>query len=118
MKLQIVVYAGTIAMLLSTGTPAFSEPAGSSTMRSGNESAAQPVIPETELPGGKADIPEPHADDPVLQGKSEEVEDSKYLNATVYNINGEEIGKIQQVLKDTKSGVTEYIVFVSKESKL
>jgi hypothetical protein len=28
MKFQIVVYAGTIAMLFSTGTSAFSEPAG------------------------------------------------------------------------------------------
>jgi hypothetical protein len=105
-------------MLFSAGTPAFSEPAGSGNMRSGNESAAQSLTPETELPGGKAGVPESHADDAVPQGNLEEVEDSKYLNATVYNTNGEEIGRIQQVLKDTKTGVTEYIVFVSKESRL
>jgi len=118
MKFQIVVYAGTIAMLFSTGTPAFSEPAGISTIRSVNDSPTQPVLPETELPGREAGVPESHADDAVPQGKLEEVEDSKYLNVTVYNTNGEEIGRIQQVLKDTKMGVTEYIVFVSKESKL
>ena len=118
MKFQIVVYAGTIAMLFSTGTSAFSEPAGLRSIRSGSDSPTQPVLPETELPGGKAGVPESHADDAVPQGNLEEVEDSKYLNATVYNTNGEEIGRIQQVLKDTKTGVTEYIVFVSKESKL
>src|SRR5688500_15829027 len=102
MKFQIVVYAGTIAMLFSTGTSAFSEPAGSTTMRPGNDSPTQPVLPETELPGGKAGVSEPQADDSVPQGKLEEVEDSKYLNVTVYSTNGEEIGKIQQVFKDTK----------------
>jgi hypothetical protein len=76
MKFQIVVYAGTIAMLFSTGTSAFSEPAGLSTIRSGNDSPTQPVLPETELPGGKAGIPEPHVDDSVPQGKLEAVEDS------------------------------------------
>ena len=45
------------------------------------------------------------------------MKDSKYLNASVYGTNGEEIGKIQQVMKDEKTGDIEYVVFVSNESK-
>ena len=116
---HLVVYAGTIALLLGAGSPAFSEPTGSSTMGSGSAQPSQPMVPDkkTDLSGGKSGVPEEYADTPVRQGKLEEVKDSKYLNANVYSTNGEEIGKIQQVLKDTKTGEIEYAVFVSKESK-
>ena len=75
---------------------------------------------ETQVTDGSAPMSEEHADSSVRQGKSDEVEevDSKYLNATVYDSNGQEIGKIQQVLKDTNGGEVEYSVFITKESKL
>lgn len=119
MTRHIALYAGTIAWLLSAGAPAFSESSGSSTMGSGSTQPSQPVVPDkkTDLTGGKSGVPEEYADTPVRQGKLEEVKDSQYLNALVYSQNGEEIGKIQQVLKDTKTGDIEYAVFVSKESK-
>lgn len=119
MTRQMAIYAGTIAFVFATGVPAFSEPSGSSTMGAGGSSPTQPVVPDkkTDLTGGKSGIPEEYADTPVRQGKLEEVKDSKYLNATVYGTNGEEIGKIQQVMKDTKTGDIEYVVFVSNESK-
>ncbi len=53
----------------------------------------------------------------MRQRKLEEVKDSKYLNAAVYGTNGEEVGKIQQVMKDTITGDIEYVVFASNESK-
>jgi sporulation protein YlmC with PRC-barrel domain len=119
MTRQIAIYAGTIAFLLATGGPVFSEPSGSSTMGSGSSSPTQPVIPDkkTDLTGGKSGIPEEYADTPVRQGDLIEMKDSKYLNAPVYSTNGEEIGKIQQVMKDKTTGDIEYVVFVSNESK-
>lgn len=119
MTRHIAIYAGTIAVLLATSGPVMSEPSGSSTMGSGSSTPTQPVIPDkkTDLTGGKSGVPEEYADTPVRQGKLEEMKDSKYLNAKVYSPGGEEIGKIQQVMKDTKTGDIEYVVFVSNESK-
>ena len=119
MKHHMAIYAGTIALLLGGGTPVFSEPTGSSTMGSGSTQPSQPVVPDkkTDLTGGQSGVPEEYADTPVRQGKLEEVKDSQYVNATVYGTNGDELGKIQQVLKDTKTGDIEYAVFVSKDSK-
>ena len=108
---HMVIYAGSIALLLLAGTPVFSEPTGSSTMGSGSTQPSQPMVPDkkTDLTGGKAGVPEDYADTPVRQGKLEEVKDSQYLNASVYSTSGEEIGQIQQVLKDTKTGEIEYV---------
>ena len=119
MTRHLAIYAGTIALLLSAGTPAFSEPTGSSTIGSGSTSPSGGVHPDkkTDLTGGKSGIPEEYADTPVRQGKLEEVKDSKYLNASVFSTSGEEIGKIQQVMKDQTTGDIEYVMFVSNESK-
>jgi sporulation protein YlmC with PRC-barrel domain len=113
------MYAGTIAFLLATSGPVMSEPTGSSTIGSGSTNPTEAVTPDkkTDLTGGKSGIPEEYADTPVRQGKLEEMKDSKYLNATVYSTSGEEIGKIQQVMKDKTTGDIEYVVFVSNESK-
>lgn len=119
MTRQIAIYAGTIAFLLATGGPAFSEPSGSSTMGSGSSTPTQPVIPDkkTDLTGGQSGTPEEYADTPVRQGDLIEMKDSKYVNATVYSTSGQEIGKIQQVMKDKTTGDIEYVVYVSNESK-
>lgn len=112
----IVVYGGSAALLFAAGTPTFSEPTSS---RSVSNTPTPPVTPDkTELADGQLSIPEEDAGIPAQQRKLEEVEDSQYLNATVYRANGEEIGKVQQVLKGTKTGKIEYTVFVSRESKL
>jgi ribosomal 30S subunit maturation factor RimM len=76
------------------------------------------VLTEPDVTGEKAGLPYQSPDTAAQQEEWEEVHDSQVLNATVYSTTGEEIGKIQQVLKDTKSGETEYVVVVSKESKL
>jgi len=126
MTRQIAIYAGTIALVLATTTPGFSQGSmdgGSpdSTMGKGAGTGTPTEPPKTDkrtdLTGGKQGVPEEYADTPVRQGNLIEVKDSKYLNATVYNTHGDEIGKIQQVMKDTKTGDIEYAVFVSNESK-
>jgi hypothetical protein len=106
MTRHIAVYVGTMALVFAGGgIPAFGEP-------------TPPIRTETDLPREEAAVPDQHAETAVQQEKWEEVHDSQLLNATVYGTNGQEIGKIQQVLKDTQSGETEYVVLVSKESQL
>jgi hypothetical protein len=119
MKRHLAIYAGTIAFLLATGGPVLSEPTGSSTMGSGSTTPTQPVTPDktTDLTGGKAGIPEEYSDTPVRQGKLIEVSDSKYLNSPVYGSKGEELGKIQKVLKDKETGDIEYVMFVTSWSQ-
>ena len=116
MTRRIAVYTGAIGLLFAAGTPAFCESVSSDSIT--------PTEPgrsvETQVTDGSAPMSEEHAGSSVRQGKSHEVEevDSKYLNATVYDSNGQEIGKIQQVLKDANGGEVEYSVFITKESKL
>ena len=128
MMRQIAIYAGTIAVLLATSSPGFSQGAregGTSTFDStmgkgaGTSTPTETLQPDkkTDLTGGKQGIPEEYADTPVRQGKLEEEKGSKYANASVFNTQGAEIGKIHQVLKDTKTGDIEYVVFVPNESK-
>ncbi len=128
MNRRMAIYAGTIALALMAGAPAYSQvstssgaPPPDSTMGKGAGTStpkeATTVDKKTDLTGGKPGIPEEYADTPVRQGKLEEVKDSKYVNASVFSMSGEEIGKIQQVMKDTKTGDIEYVVFVSNESK-
>lgn len=118
MTRQMAIYAGTIALLFATGTPAFSEPSGSSTIGSGSTTPTQAVSPDkkTDLTGGQQGVPESYADTPVRQGKLIEVTDSQYKNATVYNTQGDAVGKIKEVLKDKQTNEIEYVVFTSKES--
>lgn len=71
----------------------------------------------TDLTGGQEGVPENYADTPVRQGKLVEARDHKYKNATVHSSQGEAIGKIKELLKDTKTGEIEYAVFVPDESK-
>lgn len=117
MTRKMAIYAGTIALALTTAVPAFSEPTGSSTM-GGGSTPTQPVTPDksTDLTGGQQGVPDGYADTPVRQGKLIEVNDSEFKNATVYNTQGESIGKIKEVLKDKETNEIEYAVFTSKDS--
>lgn len=118
MKRHVAIYAGTIAFALATGAPAFSQ---DSTMGkgAGTGTPTEGITPDkkTDLTGGKAGIPEEYADTPVRQGKLIEMKDSKYLNSPVFSSKGEELGKIQQVLKDKETGDIEYVMFISNWSQ-
>ncbi len=108
MKRHVAIYAGTIAFVLATGAPVFSEV-------SIRADATEPDK-RTDLTGGQG-IPSEYSDTPVRQGKLIEVKDSQYINAPVYSSEGKDIGKIKEVLKDQETGNIEYVVFILKESK-
>lgn len=125
MTRQMAIYAGTIALALATATPSFSQSSTGdqppdSTMGKGAGTAAPTqgtkADSKTDLTGGQQGVPDGYADTPVRQGKLIEVNDSEFKNATVYNTQGESIGKIKEVLKDKETNEIEYAVFTSKES--
>lgn len=128
MKRHLVIYTGTLAFVLTMGPTAFSQVstgAGGgppdSTMGKGAGSGAptESTKPDkrTDLTGGQQGVPEGYADTSVRQGKLIEMKDSKYINASVYGSQGEELGKIHQVLKDKKTGDIEYVVFITSWSQ-
>ncbi|GKS58081.1 hypothetical protein YTPLAS18_16080 [Nitrospira sp.] len=64
----------------------------------------------TDLTEGKSATPDEYSDTPVRQGKLEEVKNSKWLNHHVKSSEGKDLGKIEQILKDKKTGDIEYAV--------
>ncbi|MBS0170671.1 MAG: hypothetical protein JSR62_09990 [Nitrospira sp.] len=126
MNRHAIIYAGTIAFILAMSGPGFAQDATigekpDSTMGKGAGTATPTEPPKidkkTDLTGGQQGVPEGYADTPVQQGKLVEAKDSKFANAMVHNTQGEAIGKIQELLKDTKTNEIEYAVFVPNDSK-
>jgi hypothetical protein len=76
-----------------------------------------PQDKKTDLTGGQQGVPDEYATTPVRQGKLKEVSDSKWLNQTVTNPQGEKMGKITKVLKDEKTQDIEYVMFQTTEDK-
>src|ERR671913_183638 len=85
--------------------PVSAEPTGSSTIAGGSTPSPEkiPQDKRTDLTGGQQGVPDEYATTPVRQGKLKEVTDSKLLNQTVTNPQGEKLGKITKVLKDEKT---------------
>jgi hypothetical protein len=127
MTRHIALFAGTIALALTTATPGFTQvstgsgaPPPDSTMGKGAGTSSPTdtlkTDKKTDLTGGQQGVPDQYADTPVRQGKLIEMTDSQYKNAKVYSTQGEEIGTIKQVLKDKQTNEIEYVVFTSKDS--
>jgi hypothetical protein len=72
---------------------------------------------QTDLTPGQAGVPEEYATTPVRQGKLKEVSDSKWLNQSVTNSQGEKLGKITKVLKDEQTQNIEYVMFQVGDSQ-
>ncbi len=126
MNRQSVLYAGTIAFLLAAASPGWTQeslpgekPDSTMGKGAGTGSPTEPpkIDKKTDLTGGQQGVPEGYADTPVRQGKLVEARDSKYADALVHNAQGEAIGKIKELLKDTQTNEIEYAVFVPNDSK-
>ncbi|HKY73681.1 MAG TPA: PRC-barrel domain-containing protein [Nitrospira sp.] len=113
----------TMALLtcfLTTGpAPVLAEPTGSTTMGGGGMPSPDkvPQDKQTDLTGGQAGVPDEYSTTPVRQGRLKEVTDSKWLNQTVTNPQGEQLGKITKVLKDEKTQNIEYVMFQLKDAQ-
>jgi hypothetical protein len=99
--------------------PVSAEPTGSSTIAGGSTPSPEkiPQDKRTDLTGGQQGVPDEYATTPVRQGKLKEVTDSKLLNQTVTNPQGEKLGKITKVLKDEKTENIEYVMFQLPDSQ-
>jgi sporulation protein YlmC with PRC-barrel domain len=104
---------------LVANAPVSAEPTGSSTMGGGSMPSPEkiPQDKHTDLTGGQQGVPDEYATTPVRQGKLKEVSDSKLLNQTVTNPQGEKLGKITKVLKDETTQNIEYIMFQPQDSQ-
>lgn len=86
-----------------------------SSSASGNAGGNMPSpdrIPQdkrTDLTEGQKGIPDEYATTPVRQGALKDVTDSKWLNQSVTNKQGETLGKVTKVLKDEKTQNVEYV---------
>ena len=69
-----------------------------------------PKDKRTDLTGGQQGVPDEYANTPVRQGSLTEVKDSKWLNQSVTNKQGEKVGKVAKVLRDEKTQKIEYVV--------
>ena len=117
--LTIMIMALLTCFLTTGPVPVLAEPTGSTTMGGGSTPSPEKVPHDksTDLTGGQAGVPDEYSTTPVRQGKLKEVTDSKWLNQTVTNPQGEELGKITKVLKDEKTQNIEYVMFQMKDAQ-
>jgi hypothetical protein len=71
-----------------------------------------PQDKRTDLTGGEKGIPDEYETTPVRQGPLKEVTDNKWLNKTVTNKQGEELGKIGKLMMDEKTQDIEYAFLI------
>jgi PRC-barrel domain len=116
--MTVIIMALFTCFLVANG-PVSAEPTGSSTMGGGSMPSPEkiPQDKHTDLTGGQHGVPDEYSTTPVRQGKLKEVSDSKLLNQTVTNPQGEKLGKITKVLKDETTQNIEYIMFQPQDSQ-
>ncbi len=71
----------------------------------------------TDLTGGQQGTPDEYANTPVRQGSLTEVKDSKWINQSVTNKQGEKIGKVTRVLRDEKTQKIEYVMIEIRDTQ-
>lgn len=98
--------------LLGGGPMALADSSAGSGGNVGGNMPSSDRVPQdkrTDLTGGQKGIPDEYATTPVRQGPLKDVTDSKWLNQSVTNKQGETLGKVTKVLKDEKTQDIEYV---------
>ena len=112
MKNQAMCLVVAASVLLLANGPAFADASNASSNVGGGMASPDktPKDTHTDLTGGQPGIPDEYANTPVRQGSLTEVKDSKWLNQSVTNKQGEKVGKVSKVLRDEKTKKIEYVV--------
>ncbi len=97
---------GTALADASSASPTGS---GSKAGQGASEQSKKQGKAATDLTEGEQAVPDEYSTTPVRQGALQEVKDSKWLNKTVTNQQGEKLGTIKKVLKDQKTQDIEYV---------
>jgi sporulation protein YlmC with PRC-barrel domain len=116
-RMLCVVVAASV-LLIANGF-AFADGSNTSpTLGGGNSSPDSiPKDKRTDLTGGQQGVPDEYANTPVRQGSLTEVRDSKWINQSVTNKQGERVGKVTKVLRDAKTQKIEYVVLEIANSR-
>lgn len=119
MKNTTLFIATAMLMYFVANGPAAADSSSGSSIAGGNtpSSDKMPKDKRTDLTGGQQGIPDEYSTTPVRQGSLKEVTDSKWLNQTVTNNQGEKLGTIKKVLKDDKTQNIEYVFFEIANSR-
>lgn len=104
MKNHTMCIVVAASVLLIASGPAFAEGGGKPS------SDSVPTDKRTDLTGGEQGIPDEYANTPVRQGSLKEVKDSKWINQSVTNKQGEKVGRIKKILRDEKTQKVEYVI--------
>jgi hypothetical protein len=118
-KLTIMILAATVGAF---GAPSFAR-ADASAGAGGNVGGNMPTperVPQdqrVDLTEGGKGVPDEYETTPVRQGSLVDVKDSKWLNQTVTNKQGEQLGKVTKILKDEKTQEIEYAFLKVADAK-
>ena len=114
---RMCLFVAASALFLVNG-PALADSSNASSPMGGVKSPeSAPKDKRTDLTGGQQGIPDEYANTPVRQGSLTEVKDSKWLNHSVTNTQGEKVGKVTKVLRDEKTQKIEYVVLEIADSQ-
>ena len=105
MKNQAMCLVVAASVLLLANGPAFADASNASSNVGGGMASPEkiPKDKSTDLTGGQPGVTDEYANTPVRQGSLTEVKDSKWLNQSVTNKQGEKVGKVAKVLRDEKT---------------
>jgi hypothetical protein len=118
MKNSMIVIGAMALMLAGTG-PAVADPSNASSNVGGGMPSPDkiPHDKQTDLTKGQGATPEEYSTEAVQQGSLKEISDSKWLNQSVSNKQGQKLGTIKKVLKDDKSQKIEFVFFEVADSR-
>jgi sporulation protein YlmC with PRC-barrel domain len=119
MKRTTLFIATALVMYFVANGPAAADSSSASAIAGGNtpSSDKMPKDKRTDLTGGQQGVPDEYATEPVAQGSLKEVKDSKWLNQTVTNKQGEKLGTIRKVIKDEKTQKVEFVFLEIADSR-
>jgi hypothetical protein len=119
MKNTTLFIATALLMYFVANGPAAADSSSASAIAGGNMPSPEKVPQDqrTDLTGGQKGVPDEYATEPVAQGSLKEVRDSKWLNQTVTNKQGEKLGTIRKVIKDETTQKIEFVFLEIADSR-
>lgn len=118
-NLKTIMLAATLATFGAANLAHADASAGAGGNVGGNMPTPEriPQDSRTDLTEGGKGVPDEYSTTPVRQGSLREVKDSQWLNQSVTNKQGEQLGKVTKVLKDEKTQDIEYVFLEVADSR-
>ncbi|HEY6084974.1 MAG TPA: PRC-barrel domain-containing protein [Nitrospira sp.] len=118
MKNHMIVIGAMTLILAGTGPAVADSSNASSNVGGGMPSPDRiPHDKQTDLTKGQGPIPDEYATEAVQRGSLKDVPDSKWLNQSVSNKQGQKLGTIKKVMRDDKTQKIEFVFFEVADSR-